>query len=182
MSTMATLFFDISTARACANIPITDNNVTEPPEDICVVLTPEDGDPADTTNPKTTVTIIDDDMVTIGFEMEVYPANEDQGSVQVCALIREGALSREVIISLLTQEGSAEEPEDYTALSVQLTYDENTAIQCVDITLTDDDTLENVEEFMTLLDSDDGVPVILSPERAIVRITDDDGECIANSD
>ena len=181
MSTLATLFFDISTARACANIPITDDNVTEPPEEFCVVLYPPDGDPADPANPKTTVTIVDDDTVTIGFEMEVYSTREDQGSVEVCALIREGALARGVIVSLLTQDDSAEASDDYTALSVMLSFDENTAKQCVDISLTNDEILENVEQFVTLLESEDGVPVNLSPERAIVMIIDDDGQCFTTA-
>ena len=177
VSTLTTLFFDISTARACTNLPITDNNVTEPQEEFCVVLTPEGGDPADPSNPKTTVAIVDDDSVTIGFEMEVYSTREDQGSVQVCALIREGALDRDVTVLLITREDSAQESEDFIALSYTVTFDESTAIQCVNISLTNDDSLENIEQFLTLLEAEDNVPVILSPERAVVRIMDDDGEC-----
>ena len=173
---MATLFFDMSTARACANIPITDNNVTEPPEEFCVVLYQEDGDPEDPGNPKTTITITDDDAVTIGFEMEVYTTREDQGSVQVCALIREGVLAREVVITLITEDDTAQSFEDYSPLSVMLSFNQDTSVQCVDISLTNDDTLENVEQFVVLLESEDGVPVILSPERAVVMIIDDDGE------
>ena len=176
MSTMATLFFDISTARACANIPITDNNVTEPPEDICVVLTPEDGDPADPTNSKTTVTIIDDDMVTIGFEREVYEVTEDEGTVEVCALIREGALNREVTISLFTRDSSATVPDDYSAVSTILSFDGDRTRQCVDITILRDGIVENLEDFEVLLVSVDSVPVILSPDISVVMITDSDGE------
>lgn len=176
MSTLATLFFDMSTARDCANIPITDDNVTESPEEFCVVLYPEDGDPEDPGNPKTTVTIVDDDAVTIGFEMEVYTTREDQDSVQVCALIREGALAREVIITVLTEDDTAQSLEDYTSVSAMLSFNQDSSVNCLNISLTNDDTLENVEQFVALLESEDSVPVVLSPERAVVMIIDDDGE------
>ena len=173
---MTTLLLDAATARVCANIPITDNNVTEPPEEFCVVLFPEGADPNDPSHPKATITITDDDRVTIGFEMETYSAGENQGSVEVCAIIREGGLATQVIVSLLTQDITAVNPDDYTSLSAPLSFSEDTSRQCVDISLINDDILENIEEFEALLQAANSAPVILSPERAVVRITDDDGE------
>ena len=170
------MFLDAAITRACANIPITDNNVTEPPEEFCAVLFPVGGDPDDPSNPKTTITITDDDRVTIGFEMEMYSAREDQGSLEVCAVIMEGGLATQVVVSLTTQDGSAEDPDDYTSLTAQLSFNENTDRQCVNISLTNDDILENVEEFEAILEVGNNVPVNLSPERAVVTITDDDGE------
>ena len=177
MSSPLSLSFDASTARACANVPITDNRVTEPPEEFCVVLTTEGGDPEDPSAPKTTVTIIDDDRVTIGFEQEMYSAREDQGSQEVCALIINGELARDVVLSLLTGDGSAEEPDDYTAISTLITFNPSRSRECVIINIVENDILESEEDFeVTLIPMDNEDFVTLSPDVAIVTISDNDGE------
>jgi hypothetical protein len=123
--------------------------------------------------PMSNVTIIDNDEVTIGFEMETYPATEDQGTVEVCARLMEGTLAREAVITLQTESGSAQAPDDYTSVSVALTFDASTDRQCQDIALTNDDTLEGVEEFEAVLETEEE-RVALSPDKALVSITDDD--------
>ena len=168
------LTFSPSISRACADIPIEDDDISEDPEDFPVVLTSDDPD-FNSTTPMTTVTITDNDAVTIGFEMETYPALEDQGTVEVCARLMEGTLAREVVITFLTEDGSAQDPGDYTSVSVTLTFDGSTDRQCENIPLEDDMILEGVEEFNVVLESDEE-RVTLSPERAVVRITDDDGK------
>ncbi len=172
---LSTFIFNEATSINCADIPIQDDDISEDPEDFAVVISSEDPD-VSSTRPMANVTIIDNDNVTIGFEMEVYPAREDQGTVQVCARLMEGSLGREVAIILSTQDGSAREPEDYAGVSVTLSFDETTVVQCANITLGNDSVLEGVEEFQVVLDSGDEEGIELSPERAVVMITDDDGK------
>ena len=172
--TQVMLTFSPSISRACVDILITDDDISEDPEDFPVVLISDDPD-VTTTTPTTTVTIIDDDAVTIGFEMETYPALEDQGTVEVCARLMEGTLDREVVITFLTEDGSAQDPGDYTSVSVTLTFDELMNRRCEEILLENDMVLEGVEEFDVILESDEE-RVTLVLDRAVVRITDDDGK------
>ena len=102
------LSFNQETSRACANIPIEDDDITEDPEDFKVTLVPDGEDPNDPDNPMTNVTIIDNDNVTIGFERETYTATEDQGTQEVCVGILEGRLSRSVIVFLESSDLSAQ--------------------------------------------------------------------------
>lgn len=99
LNTEVMLLLDESTSRVCADIPITNDNTTENPEEFEVVLVPED-DP--TMRPSVNVSIIDDDSIIIGFELEAYSVQEDGGIVQVCAVIVSGRLSRAVVVSLET--------------------------------------------------------------------------------
>jgi len=90
------------------DIPIGDDNVTEPEEDFPITLVPDGGDPDDPSNPTVNVTITDDDRVTIGFERDVYPIREDQGSVEVCARVLMGRLARSVTVFLETRDLTAQ--------------------------------------------------------------------------
>ena len=169
------LTFNQSTSRVCVDIPIQDDDTSEDPEDLRVFLTSEDPD-VSSTRPEANVTIVDDDEVTIGFEREQYSIGEDQGNVEVCVEVREGSLEREIVITLLTQDSSsAVTPQDYMNISVELTFDPNSSIQCVNISIVNDDILEGVEDIEILLVSGNEERVNLSPERATVQITDDDG-------
>ena len=104
-SVSAELTFDESTSRACADIPIEDDQIVENPEVFRVVV---DGDDPDVVfdPPSSTVTIIDNDNVVIGFEMERYQG--DEGSeVEVCALLMNGTLERALLVGVLTEDLSA---------------------------------------------------------------------------
>jgi hypothetical protein len=173
------LTFDQDTVKVCANIQIEDDDISENPEDFTVVLTSDDPD-VSLMRPMSNITIVDNDGVTIGFEMETYPATENQGTVEVCAVLIDGTLAREAVITLQTESGSAQAPDDYTSVSVALTFDASTNRQCQDIPLENDDILEGVEEFEAVLETEEE-RVTLSPERAVVSITDDDGMLLMDS-
>ena len=167
------LTFDQNVSRVCIDIPIEDDDISEDPEDFPVILTSDDPD-VSSTRPMTNVTIVDDDVVTIGFENEVYPSREDQGTVQVCARIFNSTLDREVTITLMTRDDTATEPDDYTSISTSISFDRETEEQCVDIPLENDDILESLENFEVILDPEDEERIILSPEIAVVMVVDDD--------
>lgn len=102
------LFFNETVSLSCTRIPIEDDSILEDLEFFNVNLT--SGDPDVTfMPPMAPVFIVDDDEVTIGFEEELYRADEDQGSVELCAVLQEGSLlEREVVVTLETLDGTAE--------------------------------------------------------------------------
>ena len=99
------LQFDETTSRTCADIPITDDNRVELAENFTVEIRSDDPD-VDFAPPISMVTIIDNDRVVIGFEMEQYQGNEG-GTVEVCAILMDGTLERSVLIDLFTRNLSA---------------------------------------------------------------------------
>ena len=99
------LQFNETTSRACADIPITDDNRVELPEIFTVEIS--SGDPDVDFKPSTaTVTILDNDMVMIGFEMERYQGEEGE-NVGVCVLLS-GTLERSVVVEIITGDISIE--------------------------------------------------------------------------
>ena len=102
----ADLTFDESTSRACVGIPVEDDDIVENPDVFTVEIGGDDPDVV-FDPPSSTVTIIDNDRVLIGFEMERYEG-EEGGVVEVCAVIREGELDRSALVSISTTDLSAE--------------------------------------------------------------------------
>ena len=100
------LQFNETTSRACADIPITDDNRVELTENFTVEIRSDDPD-VDFAPPTATVTIIDNDRVVIGFEMEQYQG-EEGGTVEVCAVLMNGTLERSLEIALFTGNISAQ--------------------------------------------------------------------------
>ena len=162
-------------SKACVDITIEDDSILEDPENFTVTITSGDPDVSFGT-PEARVTIMDNDNATIGFEMEKYSAREDQEFVEVCARVREGILQRRVSVLLSTRAGDASSPEDYANTSILLSFDGNYERDCANISITNDMTLESVEVFEVVLSVSIDSRVILSPQRAEVSITDDDGQ------
>ena len=66
-------------------------------------------------------------------------------------------------------------PGDYTSVSQDLTFSQSSSRECVNVSIENDNELENEEEFsLTLTTGEDRVN--LDPNTTIIRITDDDGE------
>ena len=100
------LLFNETTSRACADIPITDDNRVELAENFTVDIRSDDPD-VDFTPPTSTVTILDNDRVVIGFEMEQYQGEEGE-MVEVCAAVLNDRLERSLIVELFTGDISAQ--------------------------------------------------------------------------
>ena len=66
-------------------------------------------------------------------------------------------------------------PDDYTATTVELSFDADTNRSCVNIPIDDDNFFEDMENFTVSLNSSDP-DVTLVPDTAVVTITDDDSE------
>lgn len=108
MATEEDLFLDESTARACLQIPILDDEVVENPEDLQVLISSPDPDVMIVMPSVASVIILDDDRAVIGFEMLAYSVNESRGYVEVCAALLEGSLEISVQVALVTMDITAE--------------------------------------------------------------------------
>lgn len=97
------LTFDADNSRVCINVTIEDDTLLENPENFTVIINTNDPD-ATIPDSTSSVTILDNDGVVIGFEMEIYNVREDQGTLEVCALLISGELpaEREVVVNLNT--------------------------------------------------------------------------------
>ena len=68
-------------------------------------------------------------------------------------------------------------PDDYTAVSVPLTFSESNTMECVNISINADALDEVSEMFSVNLDTDDS-SVILDPQSAPVTIIDSNGTLV----
>ena len=113
--------------------------------------------------------------VVIGVEFPTYEVDESNGTIEVCAILISGTLERIVTFALSTQDGSATstDPLDFSAVLKNLTFDQKSSRQCVDIPIKDDDIVEEPERFTVVVTRDDPDVVITSPT-SVVTITDND--------
>ena len=73
---------------------------------------------------------------------------------------------------------SAVSPDDYCAVDTVVRFGANTREQCVDISIRDDDVVEQTESFIVTLERppDLNDSVSLSPTKQTITIINDDGE------
>lgn len=99
--------FTSTVSRQCITVPILEDAISENDEQLMVSLSSEDPD-VSSTLPMAGVTITDQDSITVGLEMDVYPTSEDVGFVEVCVVISGGELDREVVVTIATRSDTAE--------------------------------------------------------------------------
>jgi len=109
----------------------------------------------------------------VGLAETVIQVSETNRSVELCAVIQNVNLEREVTVTLSTQGGSATAGDDYTSTAVDLYFSSARYSRCTTISLVDDFILEGVEMFTVNLNTSDAT-VLLMPAMATVIITDDD--------
>ena len=90
----------------CLSISILDDNIVEFDETFLVILTTFDPF-VDIARGSTTVTIIDDDSVTIGWNPVSYTRNESD-TVTICTEIVAGVIARQVTVFYSTIDGTAQ--------------------------------------------------------------------------
>ena len=98
--------------------------------------------------------------------------------VEICAMLFDGQLERNAIVTLETVDVSAVSQGaelDYQTLSVMLTFTDSMTTICRNVTIVNNDFYEDPESFnvrLTTLDPD----VTLDPDMGTVTILDDDGK------
>jgi ribosomal protein L35AE/L33A len=161
------------------NISITDDNIVEGPEIFDLTLSnPTGGASLGTQNTTAEVTIIDDDTSPAGslqFSKAEYSVDEDGGSVRI-TVTREGGNDDAVSVRLSTGDDSAEEGEDYTAISnILLSWsDGDVSSRILKININNDDIVEGDETFNLTLSTPTGGATIGGSGTAVVTIIDDD--------
>ena len=88
--------------------------------------------------------------VEFGFENVGYSISESIGVIEV-GVVKYGSSSLPLSVSLSTMSGSATSPQDFTSISVQLTFSPTQNRQTVSISIINDGIFEDSEEFTVLL-------------------------------
>jgi hypothetical protein len=165
------LEFNDGITRACTRIPIVDDLLDENEENFDLTLTTDDPDIALAPD-NAMVIIIDNDNVTIGLERTSTTVSEDDGTVEVCASVQGPVeLQRSVRVVLSTLPGSALAGLDYTSVVETLMFDATNTRRCLDVPITDDDVLENDEDFLVELTTPEP-DVNLMPDIGVITIED----------
>ena len=115
--------------------------------------------------------------VRVGFQQLEYSVSENEGTVEVCAVIDQGEIQGTVIVNIDTGDGTALAGTDYTALQGgTLTFEPPSTRACTDITITNDQLYEIDEQFFGRLRSSDLTRVTVNPARddANIEILDED--------
>lgn len=104
--TSTTLTLIGAVGEDCTTISVLDDSIVERNETFSVQLSTSN--PAlDITQNSATVTIIDNDVVTIGWSALSYEINENNPLASVCAEIIQGEIARPVVVFYATMDGSA---------------------------------------------------------------------------
>lgn len=98
----------MSGEEACLAVTILKDNIVESDEEFSVILTTSNS-AVDISQSSATVTILDDDMVTVGWSAETYSFDEDGPLItSICAEITSGDIARPVTVQYSTIDGTAE--------------------------------------------------------------------------
>ena len=100
------LQFSETISAICLDISINDDNRVEYPENFTVGISSHDPD-VDYMTQNSTVTIIDNDVAWVGFEMAEYHQEEGK-MVEVCAVVSNSTLERSVLVNISTKNISTE--------------------------------------------------------------------------
>jgi hypothetical protein len=95
------LQFNKTSLRACTEILVIDDSIVEDRERFTLmIMSSDERVKIDTMRETSTVTIADNDKVEIGFERGKYLQVEEGRTIEVCAVLRNTTLERELIIRL----------------------------------------------------------------------------------
>ena len=106
----------------------------------------------------------------------------DDASIEVCARVFEGVVERNAVVTLQSMDGTAlsqgAEP-DYEPLTIQLTFTPSMTEICRNVVIVNDVYYESDENFILQLSTvDPDIELILSNNKGIITIKDDEGWCI----
>ena len=143
-------------------------------EEFRLVLSPV-GDLVDLGTLTRTVTIVDNDIVTVGFEDIEYTVEEGGVSVTVVVVTDRLSVRDDITLIYETLDGSAlVSDNDYRASKDEIVLRAGTTSTTIEIFIPEDDAFEYDEEFTVIL----GAPVgglasfvTIDPSRAVTRVT-----------
>ena len=112
---------------------------------------------------------------TLYFNAASYTVNEDNSSAAI-QVLRSGSNVETVSVDMISSDGTAVSPEDYTAVNQTLTFGANIITRTVNIPIINDNTAEGTQAFNLELDNVSANAQLGSPTNAIVTILDDEGD------
>ena len=104
---------------------------------------------------------------------------EDMTHQEICMVIERGVLARSVNLMISSSDVTAQAPADYNKISYLTSYSHNDgARKCINVTVVDDDLVENMETFELWLISKDEA-VSLTSDHLTLKIIDNDKVLLA---
>lgn len=161
---------------ATVNVPITDDEISEPNETFNVRLENATGGAAIGARSAATVTVEDDDNPAglLAFQNAEYTVTEGTPAVTATVIRREGS-SGAVSTRVLVANGSATAPRDFINNSpVSLELADGQTEATISVPIVDDGVFEGSESFSLFLDSLTGGASFGATRRATVTIEDND--------
>ena len=179
-----TVQFPANTASQTVDVTIVDTITLESsPEYFTVNLEDRSEDPRIfVLSSPTTISITDNDSAKVVVDRTSYIISEHSSSITVCWTISEPTTSCPVdfpfTVRLLTEDGTAVSPADYTALDATLPFSSCDRRRCVRIPIVNDSIVEYPEAFTVRLERTDSLPESITFDQdrdvATVEIRDDD--------
>lgn len=165
--------------RLCINITIIDDLLLENDEIFTLLLTSTDSAVSVKLN-MATVTILDDDVVTLALQPVQLTVAESSQQVQIMVVLR-GSLEREVSLMLDSDDGTASSlNKDYKIVSDKLTFPPSSATSSaltVNVTIIDDLLVEGMEYFtLCAVSMDAAAHFIPGRNSTTIHIKDDDSK------
>jgi hypothetical protein len=167
---------------SCHSMVIYDDEGVEPPENVSVTIiatgpTLEFINLFDIILPETTVQIVDNDSLSIGFEYPSYIINETSRVLEVCLMFR-GPLKSDSFVELkMSLIPMTAQDTDYSDTPVPdvLVLDINNTRRCVSINITDDNIVEGLEIFEVHFNETDNNQINIAGTNTVqVEIEDDE--------
>ncbi len=176
---LTTSFSESDEDRLCINVTIIDDLLLENNESFTLLVTSPDSAVSVKLN-MTTVTILDDDSVTLAMHPMEFTITERSQQVQITVVLR-GSLEREVSLMLESDDGTASSfNKDYKTLSDKLTFPRSSAASSsltVNVTIVDDLLVEGMEYFtIHALSMDAAAYFIPGRNSTTIHIMDDDSK------
>ena len=138
-----------ATLTQTVSITITDDDRGEPAQTFTVAFGTLPADVVTAGTPAAvTVTITDDDIPTVSFATATASVSEDAGTVEVMVQLSSSPAD-DITIPVMTIDGTAEAPGDYTALTQDVVFAAatTTLTQTISVTVADDDLVEADQTF-----------------------------------
>ena len=168
----AVISFPPGVVSVRVDITITPDNLPEGDETVLLALVNPTGGAVLGPINTAILTIVDDDIL-LQLSAAVYSMSENAGSVAV-PVTRTGATNVSVGVTVATANGSAISGQDYTAVTLNLTFLPGVTNLTVAIPITEDLVAETNETFTVTLSAPTGGAVLGVPAVATVRIVDND--------
>ena len=173
LATNGVLSFPAGVLSRTFDVSILEDQFAESTESIALTL---DGVPPeiDLGGVATSVILIEDNEVSVGFASATYTTSEAAGAVEV-TLIRQGAIGGAASVVLSTLDGSATAGLDFIATNTVVNFQATETTKKISIPILQDMLHEGTEDFVVRL-SLPSHDLLLSLAETTVRIADDDFE------